>query len=312
MPQRHHQGHKRTPKQLALIIKRCLPMVLTGSGMLCTTANAEEYYFDPIMLETTKSGMQTTDLSRFSKKYAQLPGTYQVDIWLNKKKVSQKKITFTANAEQLLQPQFTVEQLRELGIKVDEIPALAEKDDDSVINSLEQIIPGTAAEFDFNHQRLNLSIPQIALYRDARGYVSPSRWDDGIPTLFTNYSFTGSDNRYRQGNRSQRQYLNMQNGANFGPWRLRNYSTWTRNDQASSWNTISSYLQRGALASNDETGQQSIVDEGGILYLSGISSKSQSWTVRWGNQADQQCQFAFSTPDSEPTTSVLQGTAQCH
>lgn len=69
MPQRHHQGHKRTPKQLALIIKRCLPMVLTGSGMLCTTANAEEYYFDPIMLETTKSGMQTTDLSRFSKKY---------------------------------------------------------------------------------------------------------------------------------------------------------------------------------------------------------------------------------------------------
>ncbi|HCR8319021.1 TPA: FimD/PapC N-terminal domain-containing protein, partial [Shigella sonnei] len=153
MPQRHHQGHKRTPKQLALIIKRCLPMVLTGSGMLCTTANAEEYYFDPIMLETTKSGMQTTDLSRFSKKYAQLPGTYQVDIWLNKKKVSQKKITFTANAEQLLQPQFTVEQLRELGIKVDEIPALAEKDDDSVINSLEQIIPGTAAEFDFNHQR---------------------------------------------------------------------------------------------------------------------------------------------------------------
>ncbi len=127
---------------------------------------------------------------------------------------------------------------------MDEIPALAEKDDDSVINSLEQIIPGTAAEFDFNHQRLNLSIPQIALYRDARGYVSPSRWDDGIPTLFTNYSFTGSDNRYRQGNRSQRQYLNMQNGANFGPWRLRNYSTWTRNDQASSWNTISSYLQR--------------------------------------------------------------------
>ncbi|ECJ4505646.1 fimbrial biogenesis outer membrane usher protein [Salmonella enterica subsp. salamae] len=244
MPQRHHQGHKCTPKQLALIIKRCLPIVLTGSGMLCTTANAEEYYFDPTMLETTKSGMQTTDLSRFSKKYAQLPGTYQVDIWLNKKKVSQKKITFIANAEQLLEPQFTVEQLRELGIKVDEIPALAEKDNDSVINSLEQIIPGTAAEFDFNHQRLNLSIPQIALYRDARGYVSPSRWDDGIPTLFTNYSFTGSENRYRQGNRSQRQYLNMQNGANFGPWRLRNYSTWTRNDQASNWNTISSYLQR--------------------------------------------------------------------
>lgn len=125
MPQRHHQGHKRTPKQLALIIKRCLPMVLTGSGMLCTTANAEEYYFDPIMLETTKVVCKQP-ICRVFQKYAQLPGTYQVDIWLNKRRFH-RKITFTANAEQLLQPQFTVEQLRELGIKVDEIPALAEK-----------------------------------------------------------------------------------------------------------------------------------------------------------------------------------------
>lgn len=97
---------------------------------------------------------------------------------------------------------------------MDEIPALAEKDDDSVINSLEQIIPGTAAEFDFNHQQLNLSIPKLHC-TVMQEVTSPSRWDDGIPTLFTNYSFTGSDNRYRQGNRSQRQYLNMQNGANF-------------------------------------------------------------------------------------------------
>ena len=74
MPQRHHQGHKRTPKQLALIIKRCLPMVLTGSGMLCTTANAEEYYFDPIMLETTKSGMQPIchDFQRNMHNYQEL------------------------------------------------------------------------------------------------------------------------------------------------------------------------------------------------------------------------------------------------
>ncbi|MFP1497368.1 fimbrial usher protein [Escherichia coli] len=72
MPQRPTRDVQRHTLNLALIIKRCLPMVLTGSGMLCTTANAEEYYFNPIMLETTKSGMQTTNCSRFSKKYAQL------------------------------------------------------------------------------------------------------------------------------------------------------------------------------------------------------------------------------------------------
>ncbi|MCZ5638836.1 fimbrial usher protein [Escherichia coli] len=102
------RGHKRTPKQLALIIKRCLPMVLTGSGMLCTTANAEEVLFRPHYAGNHKSGMQTTDLSRFQKNMHNYRGTYQVDIWLNKKKVSQKKVTFTANAEQLLQPRFTV------------------------------------------------------------------------------------------------------------------------------------------------------------------------------------------------------------
>ncbi len=91
MPQRHHQGHKRTPKQLALIIKRCLPMVLTGSGMLCTTANAEEYYFDPLCWKLQKVVCKQLICHVF-KKYAQLPGTYQVDIWLNKKKVSQKKL----------------------------------------------------------------------------------------------------------------------------------------------------------------------------------------------------------------------------
>lgn len=190
MPKQQYQDRRPTPKRLALIIQRILSVVLAGSGVLCATANAEEYYFEPSMLETTKSGMQTTDLSRFSKKYAQLPGTYLVDIWLNKKKVSQKKMTFVANAEQRLEPQFTVGQLRELGVKVDEIPELAEKEDESVITSLKQIIPGTVADFDFNHQRLNLSIPQIAIYRDARGYVPPSRWDDGMPTLFSSYSFT--------------------------------------------------------------------------------------------------------------------------
>ncbi|MFP1455722.1 hypothetical protein ACLB1O_28030 [Escherichia coli] len=54
MPQRHHQGHKRTPKQLALIIKRCLPMVLTGSGMLCTTANARVVVSTPLCWKPQK------------------------------------------------------------------------------------------------------------------------------------------------------------------------------------------------------------------------------------------------------------------
>lgn len=112
-----------------------------------------------------------------------------------------------------------------------------------MINSLEQIIPGTAAEFDFNHQRLNLSIPKLhcTVMQEVTSplLVGTMVYQRCLPTTRLQVLITVT-----AGNRSQRQYLNMQNGANFGPRRLRNYSTWTRNDQTSSWNTISSYLQR--------------------------------------------------------------------
>ncbi|XPE53485.1 FimD/PapC N-terminal domain-containing protein [Shigella flexneri] len=119
---------------------------------------------------------------------------------------------------------------------------LAEKDDDSVINSLEQIIPGTAAEFDFNHQRLNLSIPQIALYRDAKGYASllvgTMEYQRCLPTTRLQVLITVTARVIV----AKRQYLNMQNGVNFGPCDyvtiLRGHATIRR--QAG--NTISSYL----------------------------------------------------------------------
>ncbi|THE42310.1 hypothetical protein DJ535_00125 [Citrobacter murliniae] len=229
---------------LTVFVKHSLPLVFSASGLVCSTAYTAEYYFDSSMLETQKSGMQPTDLSLFSQEKSQLPGDYRVDIYLNKNKIGQKTLTFTANASQQLEPQFTIAQLRELGVKVDDIPALAEKSDDAIISALPSLIPSTTIDFDFNHSRLNMSIPLIALYRDARGYVAPSRWDSGVPALFTNYSFSGSDTRYQRGDQSERQYLNLQNGANVGPWRLRNYSTWNRDDRSSSWNTINSYLQR--------------------------------------------------------------------
>jgi P pilus assembly protein, porin PapC len=64
----------------------------------------------------------------------------------------------------------------------------------------------------------------------------------------------------------------------------------------------------GAMASN-ETQQQGIVDEGGVLYITGVNNQPQTWTVRWGNQ---QCQFIFSLPENnQRQSSVLSGSAQC-
>ena len=69
-------------------------------------------------------------------------------------------------------------------------------------------------------------------------------------------------------------------------------------------------LPFGAIASSQT--QQSIVDEGGVLYITGVNSQPQIWSVRWGNQPDQQCQFTFSLPeDSARNTAIQNGNALC-
>ncbi|ATF48563.1 hypothetical protein CO701_05155 [Citrobacter werkmanii] len=231
--------HLSTMKPLAFwlhcaIVSGCLTSVHAWAG---------DFYFDPTLLETEKSGQQAVDLTVFSQNDAQLPGDYIVDIYINKKKTTQRKLPFIAGKDHQLIPQFTLGQLRELGFKIDDYPQLAEQDNGTIIANLAQAIPGSVSQFDINHSRLNLSVPQIALYRDARGYVDPARWDDGMPVLFTNYNFSGSQNQY-DNDSNQRQYLNMQNGANIGPWRLRNYSTWTHSDNDTHWDSINSWLQR--------------------------------------------------------------------
>lgn len=231
--------HLLTTKRLSVWI-HCA--IVSGCLSACQ-AWASDLYFDPALLETEKSGQRAVDLNVFSQNNAQLPGEYIVDIYINKKKTVQRTLPFIAGKDHQLIPQFTLGQLRELGFKIDNYPQLAEQDNRTIITDLAQAIPGSVSQFDFNHSRLNLSVPQIALYRDARGYIDPSRWDDGMPVLFTNYAFSGSQNQYDSDN-TQRQYLNMQNGANIGPWRLRNYSTWTHNDNDTRWESINSWLQR--------------------------------------------------------------------
>ena len=43
----------------------------------------------------------------------------------------------------------------------------------------------------------------------------------GIPAAFVNYNLTGSQTRQSE-TQSRSSYLNLRNGANLGPWRLRN------------------------------------------------------------------------------------------
>ncbi|WP_261153715.1 FimD/PapC N-terminal domain-containing protein, partial [Serratia quinivorans] len=105
-------------------------------------------------------------------------------------------------------------------------------------------IPQASTRLLFDRQQLALSIPQAALARQPRGYVPSTQWDEGITALLLNYSLSGANNTARgsNGSNSNSQYANLRPGLNLGPWRLRNYTTWSRSsDGQDKWDTVYTY-----------------------------------------------------------------------
>lgn len=141
-------------------------------------------------------------------------------------------------------PELTPDLLREVGVKIAAFPALASHQHDSPLGDLGLYIPAASAKLDFDQMRLNISIPQAAIDTNAQDYVDPARWDDGVPVLFSNYTFSGAQRKNDNTSDDSSQYLNMQNGLNVGPWRLRNYSTYSNGSDGQHWDTVATYVER--------------------------------------------------------------------
>lgn len=205
-------------------------------------------YFNPALLELDNPFQRGVDLTVFEDGDTQAPGKYRVDVYLNGEMIDTQDLDFTlqrtATGKDTLQPCLSNGMLESMGVKVDSFPAIKAA---GLCVNLSHAIPQASANFRFNQQRLDLSIPQAALNLVARDYVSPDKWDHGVPALLANYSFSGANNWARSKNStdSNSYFLNLRAGLNLGAWRLRNYSTWNRgNDGESHWNSINTYLQR--------------------------------------------------------------------
>ncbi|MCT9842966.1 fimbrial biogenesis outer membrane usher protein [Leclercia adecarboxylata ATCC 23216 = NBRC 102595] len=229
------------PVRLAFLIAFAL-------GAVSQTAHARDY-FNPELIELDNPGMKGADLSAFESG-SQLPGTYRVDIVLGDQVVDTREIKFDevkgTDGEASLQPCLSVAQLKSWGVKTELFPELASGGECAKLSA----IPQASAEFLFSAQRLVISIPQAALSPAARGYVPPEMWDEGITAAMLNYSLSGSNNWARNGNGSDTnsQYANLRPGINIGPWRLRNYTTWTRDSNGNDkWDTVYTYGQRAII-----------------------------------------------------------------
>lgn len=256
------------------------PLVLVVL-FLTTTARAENY-FNPAFLSGDPSAV--ADLSHFEGD-GQAPGTYRVDIYLNGNFVAGRDMVFTAaqkepkakvgesapskTTQKLSTPAqvlpassnasvdntglvacLTPKILEGMGVNAEGIPALKELKPDTCMDVAE-VIPAASAVFDFEHQRLDISIPQALLHNSARGYIPPSQWDEGINALLLNYDFSGSNSSDRsdnQHNASNNYFLNLNSGLNLGAWRLRDNSSWNSSSSSgyheNEWQHVSTYAER--------------------------------------------------------------------
>ncbi|OCR22853.1 fimbrial protein [Pseudomonas syringae] len=162
---------------------------------------------------------QPPELTEFLRANSVLPGTYRVDIYVNRALSGRRDISFNKNTVSgRVEPCLTLPMLQAFGLDVERLPESRQSCFD-----LAQVEFGRV-DYQPNALRLDISVPQALMTRSSRGFVSPDLWDAGESVGFVNYSFSTSRRRNRQRDVDS-YYLGLRNGMNLGAWRLRNESS---------------------------------------------------------------------------------------
>ncbi|KEY60301.1 fimbria/pilus outer membrane usher protein [Serratia sp. DD3] len=226
---------------------RIKPLVIL-LGLLIPHAFAatahKQFEFDASMLVGETTGENS--LAQFTEANHVEPGSYQVDIFVNGVFFARKSLLFSAATPGKTSACLTAEMLLDAGV----LPAAIQKQTDQSPHclSLEQQVDGATSRFDFARLRLDLSVPQIMMQRDARGAVPVNDLSVGETAAFTSYD----TNYYRakaSGNTTDSAFLGLNSGINLGLWQFRQQSSFTRytSDNSPSntrWNSIRTYVQR--------------------------------------------------------------------
>ncbi|MFX2611951.1 fimbrial biogenesis usher protein [Enterobacter mori] len=205
--------------------------------------------FNPAFLSSDPNAIAS--LEHFESDDNQLPGTYRVDIYLNNNFIESRDVVFIQDknngGDTGLIPAFTPKDWEELGANTSAFPVFQDEANKDKPVAIADVIPMASTLFDFNAQRLDISIPQAAVKNRARGFVSPELWDEGIPALLFNYNYSGSNSNDNDSGSELSQFLGLNSGLNIGSWRLRDYSTWNKNDSSEDIEHISTTLSRAII-----------------------------------------------------------------
>ena len=191
------------------------------------------------------------DVKKFTNGNPILPGEYNLDIYINGTWYGKRQIEFKASDDNTSASTcFTAKQLLEYGVKAQVVKDKIQIAQDNC-QALDNWVEGAFYKFDTSRLRLDLSIPQVSMQQNARGYIDPSVWDRGIDAVFASYNA----NAYKTFNSDGREdrtnaFLSLNTGANLASWQLRHNGQWTWSDDnekgksKSNYSAVNTYLQR--------------------------------------------------------------------
>jgi outer membrane usher protein len=164
------------------------------------------------------------------------PGRYLVGINLNRDYFGQRELSFVRK-DKGLEACLSQTLLTEMGVK---LPPVQDPAIDEQCLDLMRLVDGASVRFDSQQLKIDISVPQLYMSRNAVGHVSPENWDRGINAGFLNYQFSGSQAKNeRQSTADYNVYLN--GGVNLGDWRLRSSSSYRKDG---TWERAATYMQR--------------------------------------------------------------------
>lgn len=238
----------------ALIVAILATQCLEAMGQETAMSAAAVVQFDTEFL--VAGGGRNVDISRFERGSVVLPGVYRADLQVNGDYVARADVTFrsleagadaVACIDESLLARFGADMsLLDPAIR-DRLAVAA------ACERIEDVIADARVHFDFAAQRLEVSIPQVAMLRRARGYVDPSNWDAGINAASLGYSFNVYQQKMRGNAAVTRGYLGVNAGLNVGGWRLRHdgsYSFDTRGQR--DYQAMATYAKREVAALSAE------------------------------------------------------------
>jgi len=230
------------------VLTLCIP-VSTHALEDVNSTNQEAEFDTTFLIGEAKK----IDIDRFKYGNPILAGEYSVDIYVNGNWFGKRHLVFkSSDSKENAFTCFTAAKLLEFGVKQEVLQHKNADPDSQSCLRIEQWIDQASYEFDTSKLRLDISIPQVAIEKNAQGYVDPSVWDRGINAGFLSYNASVYRSTDKLENHQERinAFTSINAGANLGGWQLRHNGQWLwqnhaeNQDPSSSYEVINSYVQR--------------------------------------------------------------------